>query len=109
MSSLNPAARMTEVITVKRPTGHTSAGDQNFGAPFTCAARIERGALESADAEGRKGTLPIRFFTVTEIKIGDLIWLPESSTSDANASQRVLTAVLHRALDGAVIFCTSGT
>jgi hypothetical protein len=109
MSSLDPSRRMTEVITVKRQNGHTSAGDPTWAAAFTCAARIERGAIDQADAEGRKAVKPIRFFTTTELKIGDQVWLPESSTADSNAAQRVLTAVIHRALDGSVVFCTSGT
>jgi hypothetical protein len=70
MTSLNVSKRLTETVTVKRPTSHSSSGDPVFGAPFTCAARVERLEGDVGDAGGRKRTDSTKLITTTELKAG---------------------------------------
>jgi predicted nucleic acid-binding Zn ribbon protein len=107
MSAVNVTARLTETITVKRPTGHTSAGDWTYGANFTAPARVQRDTQEVQDAEGRRVSNATILITTTELLVGDMVWLAEDSTADADACRRILNVKRRVALDGTVTHYTA--
>lgn len=96
------ASRLTETITVQSVTGHTSAGDPTYGAQGTLAARIERNAARSADAEGQQDGSSTRLFTFGALKVGDLVWLPEDNTADQDQARVVMQVDTMRRVSGAV-------
>jgi hypothetical protein len=107
MTSLNVSKRLTETVTVKRPTSHSSSGDPVFGAPFTCAARVERLEGDAGDAGGRKRTDSTKLITTTELKAGDVVWLPEDNTAQVSAGRKILTVKQNRAIDGSIVSYSS--
>lgn len=107
MSLINVAPRLTETITVKRATGHTSSGDWTYGTAFTMKARIERETDEGTDAEGRRVNDSTKIITVDPLALGDVVWLPEADVNDPNDCRRVGITKPHRALDGTATHYTS--
>ena len=102
MTSLNIAARLTETITMKRQTGHSSAGDPTYKAATTMKARVERGGTEAADGEGRRINDASDIYTTTALLLGDIVWFPEDDTADTQKSRRVVGVMMLRALDGSI-------
>lgn len=100
MSLINVAPRLTETITLKRPTSHTSAGDSILGAASTVAARIERGLVNAPDSEGRKTDDDTTIITIVELQPWDVIWLPDGNPADPNDGRHISSVERRKALDG---------
>lgn len=99
--------RLTEIITVKRQTSHTSSGDPVRSTVLTVAARIERTASEATIADGREVGTGARVFTLVQLYEGDLVFFPEDNTSNPDTGHRVLEVVKRQALDGTTNHFTS--
>lgn len=102
MSILNVGPRLTETITVKRVTAHSSGGDPTRGTTFTCAARVERAAAEASISVGRDEVGESLVITETALVVGDLVFFSEDNTNDANTGHLVSAVATQRALDGRV-------
>ena len=96
------ARNAREVVTVKRQTGHDTNGDATFGAAFTVSARIERTSSEAPDLDGRRVNGGTTLYTSTELMLSDLVWLPESDTSNVDDAFRPARCDKAVALDGTV-------
>lgn len=103
MSSIDPRARFTETITVKRSTSFSNAGDPILGAAFTARARVERATDDQAEGEGRKANDQSKVITDTPLFVGDHVWFAEDNTATLNTARKVLTVKQNRALDGTII------
>lgn len=95
------SSKLTETITVMRPTSRSSTGDP-VRSTFTAPARVERGGSLSSggDLEAeRRGAL---VFSTTELREGDLIFLSEDDTGDLDTGRSVKAANKHIDLEGNV-------
>lgn len=102
MTIISVGARLTETITVKRVTSHSSGGDMIRGTTFTAAARIERGTTETGLQQGRDVQSSDAVFTTTELRLDDLVFFPEDNTLDDNTGRLVQSVTQRRAIDGTV-------
>lgn len=102
MTILDPRRRFTEVLTVRRPTGHTAAGDPTLGPAFTRAARIMR-AKVTAGTEATDDTV---IMADGELLPDDRVWFPEDNAAVLSASKKVKVAFERRALDGTITHYT---
>lgn len=105
MSIVNITPRLTETISVARQSGYTAAGDPTYSDVFSVPARVERGAQEEPDAEGRMLGNSTRIFTRAEMQAGDSVWLPEDDLS--RPGRRPIDVSKKVALDGTVSHWTT--
>lgn len=105
---MNIGHLLTEIVTVKRISGHSASGDPTRGASFTAKARVQRapgdgpGVPTGRDAAGGNTVL-----TEVELRVGDVLWFAEDNTGDANAGHTVTAVAQRRTLDGRVTHYTA--
>jgi len=103
MSIINTAPRLTETITVKRPTAHSAFGDATLGTTFTTPARVERSSSDVAADSGRGDAEATQVLARVELRLGDFVFLPEDDTADVSTGRRIVNVARVVALDGTVL------
>jgi hypothetical protein len=98
---------LREVVTVKRTTGHTDAGDPVRATTLTLRARIERATTEQGDVEGRAIDSQHRVFSATEIQQGDLLFFPEDNPANDDTGKRVIRVERAERLGGGTLMWTA--
>jgi hypothetical protein len=102
VSILRVGPRLTEAITVKRITGHTSGGDPVRATTITMNARVQRADQDQPLSGGRDAASSTLVFTTTAILMGDLVFLPEDNPADQETGRLVSSVDKRVALDGTV-------
>lgn len=93
-------ARLTETVSRKTVSSRSSSGDPTYSSADTFAARVERNSGSGYSATGVLINFTHRMFCQTSVKLSDLIFFSEDSTSTNSTGKRPASVSALYDLDG---------